>query len=194
MGARRFYMVGSVTVLVIVTVFIALNFSGPSGARPVLGAQSAANMPAGTMPIVPTDKTSDQSQIEDHAKGATHQTGATGMFLSNPHASADTPAFTEQDVRDYVLKYNSRGFFKVDAIGASPQIASIKFAPLSEIEADQDSSLGIRLSPDTLLCSVTYDGNFVVSAPFAEAHFSHAAQFFDAHTGEVMAETAFNDK
>ena len=194
MGARRFYIVGSVTVLVMVTLFITSYFSEPSGVRSVLGAQPPANMPAGTTPAVPTDKTPDQSQSNEHAKRTTPQAGATGMFLSNPNASGNTPAFTEQDVRDYSLKYNSRGFFKIDAIGASPEITSIRFAPLSELEAGLDSSLGIQSAPDTLLCSVTYDGNFMVFAPFAERHFSHAAQFFNAHTGDVLAEIAFNDK
>lgn len=195
MSTKRFYMVGSVVALAMVAFFIALYVSGPTGAKSTLATQPSANMLTETTPTVPADKTSEQSQNDDQVTGTTPQTGVPAIVPSNLNASADTPAFTEQDVRDYALTHNSRGFFKIDAIGPSPQLTSIKFDTLSALERDLNRTLDVQAKPDVLLCAVSYDGNFVVSSPFsAVLHYSHVVQVFDAHTGNLMTQFALNDK
>jgi hypothetical protein len=72
------------------------------------------------------------------------------------------PAFTEQDVRDYIAEHPPRLW---DPTSPPPTIKRIEFLPVQEVEVRLNHF--ISLSTDTMLCLVTLQGTFL--PPFGAA-------------------------
>lgn len=181
MGTKRFYLVGLLGALLLVAYFSATLLFGPTAAKPLAATQPSAPPLAQVTNTVPADKLANPPENGD--KEATDnpslpQPGSNAIIPTNPTAGADTPAFTEQDVRNYVGSHYSKGFLKVDSLNGSPQITSIKFATLSALTNDLKLTLDVQANPNALMCAVTYAGKFVVSAPYGYGvrTFSHVLQ------------------
>jgi hypothetical protein len=109
-------------------------------------------------------------------------TGGTAIRPTRPTTDPATPAFTTQDVTDYVNAH------PIDHTvpGTTPTIESIQFLPNRDVNARFTTSTGRPL--DALMCLVTLRGSFLEGGPAGEANIKSDVAYwvFDAHTGNEL--------
>jgi hypothetical protein len=98
-----------------------------------------------------------------------------------------TPAFTEQDVRDYLARGITLG--KIEVIG-QPTVAQVEFLTIRDLsQATGDSEWEANYPANMVVCYVVLHGTFRVSGP-PTSHppntVSTASILFDAHTGNEL--------
>jgi hypothetical protein len=105
------------------------------------------------------------------------------------------PAFTENDVRNYVSK-STDGFGRIRVDGGRPSIESIQFLTLQELRAIRVEAADLPLDHIALLCYVVYSGDFVVDGPpgLKPVRYDHVMQVYDAHTGNLLSQVAYEQK
>jgi hypothetical protein len=110
-------------------------------------------------------------------------------------AAPNVPAFTENDVRNYVSRY-ADGFGRIRVDGERPSIERIQFVTPVELRAAKAEAADIQLDHIALLCYVVYSGDFVVDGPpgLKPVRYDHVMQVFDAHTGNLLSQVAYEQK
>lgn len=109
-------------------------------------------------------------------------TGATAIRPTRPTMDPATPAFTVQDVTNYV----NANPIEQTVPGTKPTIESIEFLPNRDVNARFTTSTG--RPDDALMCLVTLRGSFLVAGPGGEANIKSNVAYwvFDAHTGNEL--------
>lgn len=111
----------------------------------------------------------------------------TGRPAIQPYLDA-IPAFTEDDVRQYVATH-SFGGFRFRSIG-QPTISKIVYGTRQAVSGEllQNST---RISPDQMVFYVELPGTFPFSggpAPGKTATYHLGFEIFDAQTGNILVE------
>ena len=113
-----------------------------------------------------------------------------GSPAIQPHLKA-VPAFTEQDVRQYVNTSQTRSLGPKVAVTGPFTIEKVIFLTEQELTALPG---GIRtgLPSQTLVCYVELRGTFVISGPpgFTIPPYSKGFEVFDAATGNLLVNGA----
>jgi hypothetical protein len=109
-------------------------------------------------------------------------TGATAIRPTRSTTDPATPAFTTQDVTDYVDAHP----IEQTVPGTKPTIESIQFLPNREVNSRFTTSTG--RPDDALMCLVTLRGSFFEAGPAGGAGIKSDVAYwvFDAHTGNEL--------
>ena len=114
-------------------------------------------------------------------------TNPTGIKAIAPKGltGSSTPAFSVQDVQDYVATHQT---LETDPAKPSPVITSIQF--LTGEQVNQQLGFTTGQSENSLLCLVMMKGYFINSSPLQPTAHTNRTGFliFDAHTGNLMGE------
>ena|SRR5579884_710640 len=108
--------------------------------------------------------------------------GVPAIHPSQPNAGPQTPAFTNQDVLDYLKPLLASG-----SPGSPPaSIAAIEFRSAQDVEAQFDTTTG--QPGDELLCVVTLHGHFEKMLPNQSQPLVGNTMYyvFNAHTGNLV--------
>jgi len=149
---------------------------------------------AGTSATVLPIQTPGVPSIDDQDNGTTQETGSPAIQVSNPNADPSTQELTEQDVRQFVGREAGQ-FGKITSTGSSPSITKIEFLKLSSLQQQVDASKQINMPLSTPMCEVELIGDFLIYGPMSGGkpiHYNHAIQIFNAHTGNLVMQTAFD--
>jgi hypothetical protein len=100
-----------------------------------------------------------------------------------------TPAFTQQDMRDYLAQGIPLG--KIEVIG-QPTVEQVVFLTIRDLgQQTGDSDWVVNYPADLVVCYVALHGTFRVFGPPSANHSSHTVSnafiVFDAHTGNLFA-------
>ena len=109
-------------------------------------------------------------------------TGGSAIRPTRSSLDPATPAFTLQDVVDYVNAHPLD-----QTVGSpAPTIESIEFVPNRDVNARFTTATG--RPDDALMCLVKLRGSFIVSGPagFVSPTLDVAYMVFDAHTGNDL--------
>jgi|GEM_PF-5583377 len=142
-------------------------------------------------PLPPSKDDADTTSTTPH-------TGSPAIRPNNNHLGPDTAAFTEEDVRIFANRYKNIGFGKIRIEEGVLHVERVEFLTMAALRASalQRIAQDLRVLDGTLLCYVEYSGNFVVRGPqgFKPTYYQRAAQVFDAHTGNLLLQTAYDRK
>jgi len=154
---------------------------------------AAGSTPLGEIGPMPPSRIPQEpvSGSDMNPKPSTQQTGAPAI---QPHilgAGPTSPAFTAEDVRQYAAR-ETEGFGPIQTRGAAPKILKVEFLTAAELRKAISKPLNLTTPDDTLLCYVQYSGDFFVHGPngLPPTRYQRAAQVFDAHTGNLLMQTA----
>jgi hypothetical protein len=198
MNAKRLYLFGLVMAVLVVGMLAVAGLSQffrTGGSRATSQTSNAiANVTPTVLPIeTPSGSTNDAPN-----NGSTQQTGAPAIKVNKPSADPNTPACTEQDVRSFVD--SAAGHYgKINTVGPAPTITKVEFLKLSSLQQKVEQAKDIKMPPDTLLCEVEISGDFVIANPVHAAqnttlgHATRVLQIYDAHTGNLLQQSAFNN-
>ncbi len=135
----------------------------------------------------PTSYLGLKSRVALVCPGPTYSTTGEGIPGIRPRNDC-TPAFTQQDMRDYLAQGIPLGH--VDVIGR-PTVAQVVFVTVRNLGQATGNSGWLSSYPgDMVVCYVVLHGTFRVSGPTGAgtSHtFSTASILFDAHTGNELA-------
>ncbi len=198
MKVSRSYVLGTVVLLVISAFVIAMYSSTPSAAtlQAATSPSDVTSQPTPSAELPPaTPADPDGSTEVDNAKARTQAVGAPAIQPTILSAAPDLPAFTESDVREFASSFTD-GFGHIRFDGQQPSIDSIQFLTPAALRAVTAEAADLQLDNIGLLCYVVYSGDFVVQGPagFEPVRYKHAMQVFDAHTGNLLAQVAYERK
>ncbi len=100
-------------------------------------------------------------------------------------------------MRQFVHDKNEHGMGTIRVSGNAPTIDKIQFLPLSALNKQLSEPTVIKVSSDSLLmCYVVYSGDFAVDTgeQGVDIVYKHAMQVFDAHTGNLLMQRAYDRK
>ena len=200
MNTSRSYLLGTIAILAIAGM-LGLAFS-----QGLIGATtSRAAAPLLEVGAQPTPATLGHSPLlqsgdrgDSDTTGTTPHTGTPAIRLSISNADPNVTQFTEKDVRDFASTFTSIGLGKISLESGEMQIESVQFVTMGTFRSRPSQPLAqdLKFSDGKLLCYVEYSGNFAVHGPGGRppTYFKHAAQVYDAHTGNFLAQTAYDRK
>jgi hypothetical protein len=124
-------------------------------------------------------RTTPQPQPTGYVPG--YVPGATAIRPTRPTTDPATPAFTPQDVTDYVNAHSA----PYAVPGTQLTIESIQFLPNRDVNARFYTNTGPP--DDALMCLVTLRGSFLVREPPGAGTLPDAVEYWvlDAHTGNT---------
>lgn len=197
MTTLRSYLLGACALIALGGALAWVFSQGIIGAATSNAADSSSvpTTPVTGQPIPAAQFDKDDSDMTS----TTPQTGAAAIRRTIEGAGPNSPSFTEKDVREYVDRARTTGFGKIGIASGEAQIESIRFLTRAQLKAQTSKPIAdMEVSDDTLLCYVEYNGNFVVFGPYGNGsvpvYLNHMAQVYDAHTGNFLAQTAYNQK
>ncbi|MBF6613503.1 MAG: hypothetical protein IVW55_10285 [Chloroflexi bacterium] len=201
MQTIRFYMAGALSLLIIAGSFSVAYYQGAFGALTSQAASLSARSVASTQatpveqPVAGPNAVAPPSNSDNNTHATTPQTGAPAIKPHTKNAGPDTPAFTEDDVRQFASTL-SKGLGRIDVVGAMPNIDKIQFLTTAALQAQSAEAVSLQTASDTLLCYVVYSGDFAVHSPMglSPISYKHAMQVFDAHSGNLLMQSAYDRK
>jgi hypothetical protein len=127
-----------------------------------------------------------KSHVSVVCPGPTDTVSEQGSPAIHPRNNC-TPAYTEQDVRDYLA--HVMGLGKIEVVG-QPTVERVVFLTIHDLgQATGDSEWEANYPADMMACYAVLRGTFRVSGPPASGTlrtFSTASIVFDAHTGNQL--------
>jgi hypothetical protein len=185
------FTLGVVTLLLIGFVFAFIYTWQPARSDISHAASLVPLSMSGAATPMPSSVSADGSDDQD--RGTTPQTGAPAIQPRFPEAGPRAPAFTEDDVRQFALRA-SDGFGRIRSSQGAPQLSTIEFMTAQAVRERLREPINLEIADQTLICYVEYSGSFTVQSPMGSTlHYDHVAQVFDAHSGNILMQTAFND-
>ncbi len=202
MQTTRSYLAGALALLLIAAVIGVAYSQGLIGASAsqAAPAHSIANAQLTSVPVeqpkVGPDPQVPPSRNDDNPHSSMPQTGSPAIQPSIPDAGPNSPAFTEEDARRFAQRL-SRGMGKIAVEGSAPRIDSIQFLTTKALKRQLVGASTLQTAGDVLLCYVVYSGDFAVYSPLSTHQrlgFRHAMQVFDAHTGNLLMQSAYDER
>ena len=127
-----------------------------------------------------------KSPVSVVCPGPTDTVSAQGSPAIQPRNNC-TPAFTEQDVRDYLA--HGVGLLKIEVVG-QPTVSQVVFLTIRDLgQATGDGMWEANYPADLVVCYAVLRGTFRVFGPPASGTVytnSTASILFDAHTGNQL--------
>jgi len=189
MSKRAVGFIGAVLVaLIAAAYFVPMSVHGSTPSAEVVPPVPTQVPPTGTghgssvLPTVPPTPIGATFSAGTTPVPASSAPGASAIRPTRPTTDPAAPAFTTQDVTDYV---NANPIAQT-VPGTKPTIESIQFLPNRDVNARFTTSTG--RPDDALMCLVTLRGSFLVAGPAGEANIKSDVAYwvFDAHTGNEL--------
>ena len=189
MYKRRIVFIGALmTALIATAYFVPLSVHGSTPSVEVVLPVPTQALPTGTgqgssvLPTIPPTPIGATFSAVTAPIPESSNAGASAIRPTRPTSDPATPAFTTQDVTDYV---NAHPIGQT-APGTMPTIESIAFLPNRDIDARFTTRTG--RPDDALMCLVTLRGSFLEAGPAGQANIKSNVAYwvFDAHSGNEL--------
>ena len=199
MRVSRSYLLGTLSVLLVIGAFVVAVYSSVPGEANLQTATASSDVtsqatPSAEMPpATPADP--DASAEDGETQGTTLLVGVPAIQPSILGAAPNLPGFTENDVREYASRHTD-GFGRLRVDGQQPSIDSIQFLTPAALRAIRVEAADLPVDHIDLLCYVVYSGDFVLEGRpgFEPVRYKHVMQVFDAHTGNLLSQVAYERK
>ena len=193
------YFIGAVIALLVIFA-LGIGFSsGVLRASTMQGPNVPSDVTLQTKPSAEPSQTvstgADGSAKNDDNVGTTRLTGVPAIQPAILDAAPNLPAFTEEDVRKFASRQTG-GFGHIRVEGQAPSIDKIQFLTPSALRALTVEASDLNVDDVALLCYVVYSGDFIVQGPagLEPVRYKHAMQVFDAHSGNLLTQVAYDRK
>ena len=115
-------------------------------------------------------------------------TAGDGIPAIRPHLSGNGPTFTAADARAYVT---TNGIGRV-AIQGPINVTLVVFGSAAQIQGSY-AHVDLGVGSDRLICYVEIQNTITIANPAGRTlTYSHGFAIFDAHTGNLLGDGAFN--
>jgi hypothetical protein len=195
MEKSRSYLLVTLTVMLVLGGSALAVYVSMPGAVTLHAAAVPLEATLQATPSVEVPQGADSEAANGDTPGTTRATGVPAIQPSILGALPNVPAFTEGDVRKYASSYTD-GFGRIRFSGGPPSIDKIQFLTPAALRALTVEAASLQLDDFSLLCYVVYSGEFVVEGPPGSnpINYKHAMQIFDAHSGYLLAQVAYERK
>lgn len=204
MNTLRSYAIGVLALLVLVGALSIAYYKGAIGASTSQAASLSTGAVSQATPPVQSPNSGPHTPMimpnadSDVNSGTTPQTGAPAIVPTIKNAAANTAAFTEADVRQFAAARN-KGFGMIEMASGVSSVDSVQFVTVSQLHAQTSEANDLKVSNNALVCYVVYSGDFAVPDPGGPAGptsigYKHIMQVYDAHSGNLLMQSAYDRK